>query len=41
MKLKEMKYKETFQEVKTVVNISNIKTALTTNIWTSVATEAC
>ncbi|KAF1377125.1 hypothetical protein PFLUV_G00197320 [Perca fluviatilis] len=39
-KLMERKYEETFKEVKTAINPNNSKLALTTDIWTSVATEA-
>ncbi len=36
----ERKYEETFKEVKTAINTNNSKLALTTDVWTSVATEA-
>lgn len=39
-KLMERKYEETFKEVKTAINTNNSKLALTTDVWTSVATEA-
>ncbi|XP_035981203.1 zinc finger BED domain-containing protein 1-like [Fundulus heteroclitus] len=39
-KLMERKYEETFKKVKTAINTNNSKLALTTDIWTSVATEA-
>ncbi len=39
-KLMERKYEETFKKVKTAINTNNSKLALTTDVWTSVATEA-
>ncbi|KAA0721473.1 hypothetical protein E1301_Tti020703 [Triplophysa tibetana] len=39
-KLMERQYEETFKEVKTAINTNNSKLALTTDVWTSVATEA-
>ncbi|KAI4892975.1 hypothetical protein NFI96_003470 [Prochilodus magdalenae] len=40
-KLMERKYEETFMEVRTAINTNHSKLALTADIWTSVASEAC
>lgn len=39
-KLMEKKYQDTFQEVKIAIKANNSKITLTTDIWTSVTTEA-
>lgn len=39
-KLMERKYQEAFQKIKSAKNTTNSRMALTTDIWTSVATEA-
>uniref|UniRef100_A0A8C1N977 HAT C-terminal dimerisation domain-containing protein n=1 Tax=Cyprinus carpio TaxID=7962 RepID=A0A8C1N977_CYPCA len=39
-KLMERKYQEAFQKIKSAINTTNSRMALTTDIWTSVATEA-
>jgi len=39
-KLMERKYQEALQKIKSAINTTNSRMALTTDIWTSVATEA-
>ncbi|KAJ8348900.1 hypothetical protein SKAU_G00274890 [Synaphobranchus kaupii] len=39
-KLMERKYQKTFQEVKSAIKATNSRIGLTTDVWTSVATEA-